>query len=185
LATGPSRSGRAELTQAAARLRLFLSSYAALFVILAVRFDQRGLRLVCAGLALLGVGDTWIITHRVRTKALPYTITIRTVADVGGEVSGYVASYLLPFVTVANPSGRDLLGYGLFLAVAALIYVRSDLVRVNPTLYLFGYRVLHVQYGERGDQYLISRRVPWAGDVIEVVDVAGVLLGRGQVHAEP
>lgn len=103
--------------------------------------------------------------------------------DTGGEVSGYLASYLLPFVTVPTPSWRDLLDYGLFLLVNLVIYVRSNLVRVNPTLYVLGYRVLAIRYGREKEQYLVTRTAPDTGQIVSVVDVAGVLLATGDAHA--
>ena len=177
--TGPKHSARAELTQVAARTRLFLSSYAALMGILAIRFDGQALRLVCLGLFLVGVLDTWRITRKAKSGLEHYDITVQCSEDTGGEVSGYLASYLLPFVTVPSPGWRDLLAYGLFLLVALVIYVRCDLVRVNPTLYLFGYRVLKVQYNEGKKQYLVTRIGPEDGQIVSVVDVAGVMLDTG------
>lgn len=177
--SGPVPTFRSEITIAAARLRLFVSSYAPAFVIFAVRFNGFALRLCCGAVALIGVADSATILRRAVRKTLPYEIAISSVEDVGGEVSGYLASYLLPFVTVSSPSPRDLVGYGIFLVVAAIVYVRSDLVRVNPTLYLFGYRVLSVTFGERGQQYLITRRTPRPATPVSVVDVAGVLLATG------
>lgn len=174
--TGPKYSARAELTQVAARARLFLSSYATLFGILAIRFDGQALRLACLGLFLVGVLDTWRITLKAKSGLEPHDITVQSSDDTGGEVSGYLASYLLPFVTVPSPGWRDLLAYTLFLLVGLVIYVRSDLVRVNPTLYLFGYRVLKVHYNEGKQQYLVTRIAPEAGQIVSVVDVAGVML---------
>ncbi len=149
--TGPRYSGRSELTQIVGRARLFLSSYAPLFGILAISFDGLALRLVCLGLFATGMADTWHITRLAKTETQDYEITVQSSEDTGAEVSGYLASYLLPFVTVASPGWRELLAYSLFLLVAFVIYVRSNLVRVNPTLYLFGYRVLKIVYGE-GEQ---------------------------------
>ena len=174
--TGPAPTFRSEVTIAVARLRLFVSSYAPAFAIFAVRFDGLALRACCGAVALLGIVDSATMMRRAIRKTLPYEIVIASVADVGGEVSGYLASYLLPFVTVSSPSPRDPVDYGIFLLIAAIVYVRSDLVRVNPTLYLFGYRILSVTYGERGQQYLITRRSPRPEMIVSVVDVAGVLL---------
>jgi hypothetical protein len=154
-----------------------------LFGILAIRFDGSALRLVCAGLFVVGVLDTVWITHRTSTRLQPYEITIRGTEDTGGEVGGYLASYLLPFVTVPTPGWRDLLAYALFLTVGLVIYVRSNLVRVNPTLYLLGYRVLAIRYGVDQRQYLVTRVAPRDGSVVEVADVAGVLLAVGGMHA--
>lgn len=179
---GPRYSPRDEVTQTAARARLFLSSYAPLFAILAIRFDGLALRLVCAGLCAVGLLDTFRITHKAKTGLEPHDITVKTSEDLGGEVSGYLASYLLPFVTVPSPGWRDLLGYILFLLVALVIYVRSNLVRANPTLYLFGYRVLRVRYGDT-EQFLLTRGAPRDGSTVSVVDVAGVLIDTGSSHA--
>lgn len=63
-------------------------------------------------------------------------------------------------MTVPTPGWRDLLAYGLFLLVGLVIYVRSNLVRVNPTPYLLGYRVLHVRYGTDKQQFLGHTRRP-------------------------
>ena len=174
--TGPARSRRAEITQMAGRSRLFVASYAPLFLILAVRFDSLPLRLACFGIFLVGAGDAWIITHRARTKHLSVEITVTRCEDVGAEVSGYLASYLLPFVTAPNPTSRDLLAYGLFLLVALVVYVRSDLVRVNPSFYLLGYRVLRVTLHSGANRYLLTRREPQLEETIRVVDVAGIVL---------
>lgn len=180
---GPRPSGRAELTRSAGRARLFISSYATLFAILAIRFNGLALRLTCAALFGVGLVDTVWITRRASTGVQPHEITVASFEDTGGEVSGYLASYLLPFVTVPTPSWRDLLGYGLFLLVNLVIYVRSNLVRVNPTLYVLGYRVLAIRYGREKEQYLVTRTAPDTGQIVSVVDVAGVLLATGDAHA--
>lgn len=182
-AQGPVYKAKAELTRACARARLFLSSYAVLFGILAIRFHGLALELICGGLAVIGVLDTFWITHRAKTGVMTHEIVVTSSADTGGEVGGYLASYLLPFVTVSTPGWRDLLGYSLFLVVALVIYVRSNLVRVNPTLYVLGYRVLAVTYGDQSSQYLVTRIAPRDGSTIDVVDVAGVLLVAGGSHA--
>ena len=162
---------------------MFLSSYATLFCILAIRFDGLGLRLTCVGLCAVGLVDTVRITHTAQSGTVPFDITVKSTEDTGGEVSGYLASYLLPFVTVATPGWRDLVAYGLFLLVGLVIYVRSHLVRVNPTLYLFGYRVLAVRYGKDKEQFLVTRVGPQDGDTMSVVDTAGVLLDAGGARA--
>jgi hypothetical protein len=165
--TGPRYSGRAELTQIVGRARLFLSSYAPLFGILAISFDGLALRLVCLGLFVTGMADTWHITRLAKTETQDYEITVQSTED-----------------TVASPGWRELLAYSLFLLVAFVIYVRSNLVRVNPTLYLFGYRVVKIVYGEGKQQYLVTRTEPEGGEPMNVVDVAGVMLSTGGTRAD-
>ncbi len=134
----------------------FLSSYALLFVILAIRFTQPWLEIVCGAFAVLGLvsGYRVIRSHR---DIEPEPLTTGKINDLGGEVAGYLATYLLPFVTVADPTSRDLVGYFLFLIVTGVIYVRSSLVQ-HPTLYLLGWRVASVELvDQRWSGFVISR----------------------------
>ncbi len=132
------------MTQVVQRSRLFLGSYAALFVLLAIRFHTGWLEIVCGLLAAIGLLDMIWIVYGVsqRTEAEP--IRVAEVSDAGPEVAGYLATYLLPFLTVAEPSTRDIIAYALFLLVTGLIYVRSEMTQINPTLYLLGRRVARV-----------------------------------------
>lgn len=147
------RDGASDLT---VELAMFMCSYAPLFVILAVRFRTTSLTVACAVLAAIGTGGGLIVLRRFRTVAAG-SWTVRTVEDRGSEVAGYLATYLLPFVTVAEPGVRDVVGYVLFLAVTAVIYVRSGLVQINPTLYLFGWRLFAVDIGDGWSGYVLAR----------------------------
>ena len=167
----------------AARARLFLASYAPLFLILTVRFEEPALQIACGALCAVGAVDAGFILSRVRRRKLTHSINVKAFDDMGGEVSGYLASYLLPFITAATPTVRDLIGYGIFLLVAAVIYVRSDLVRVNPIFYTFGYRVLRIEFGQQGRDYLLARKEPRIGETVAVVEVAGILVAAGAPRA--
>jgi hypothetical protein len=151
------RTKRAAAGDLVVELLLYLSSYAPLFVLLALRFEPKGLMFVCAGLALVGFVAGPIVLARFRSVA-PQVWQLKTVEDRGAEVSGYLATFLLPFVAVANPDTRQIIGYGLFVALAGLIYLRSGLVQINPTLYLFGWRVLAVRIGDGWTGYVLTKR---------------------------
>jgi hypothetical protein len=96
------------------RLRLFLSSYAPLFAILAVRFITPWLWMVLAALAVSGC-LTLAFAIRALHRVEPSPHTVVEVSDQGAEVAGYLATYLPPFMTVPAPTGRDLIAYSLFL----------------------------------------------------------------------
>lgn len=81
--------------------------------------------------------------------------------DAGTDVSGYLAAYLLPFLTVAHPSTTDLVAYAIFVAVAGLVYVRTGLMQINPTVYLMSRKVLRATIPVQGttrEVFVISRR---------------------------
>jgi uncharacterized membrane protein YqaE (UPF0057 family) len=146
---------------------LFLCSYAPLFLILAIRFRDPWLEAACGVLFLVGLGGGLAVVLRYRAVSGQSWKATR-VEDRGYEVAGYLASYLLPFVTVPQPGWRDLVGYAIFLAVAAAVYIRSGMLQVNPTLYLLGWRVFAVNLGPHWTGYALSRSGIAGGQTVEV-----------------
>jgi hypothetical protein len=159
------------VTEVVRRSRLFLGSYALLFLLLALRFTTTWLDIACCALAIVGFADmVWIVygvSSPSRTGAEP--ITIDEVRDAGPEVAGYLATYLLPFLTVAEPNGRDVAAYVIFLLVTGLIYVRSEMTQINPTMYLLGRRVVHIRTTGGWDGHLIARSSVEPGDSLRTV----------------
>jgi len=149
--------GAKAVTDLARRARLFIGSYALLFVLLALRFTTPWVEWVCGGLAGIGILDTLWIVLIVSRKTAAEPISVAEVTDVGPEVAGYLATYLLPFLTVAKPNNRDIVAYALFLLVTGLIYVRSEMAQINPTLYLFGRRVVHIRTDHGWEGYVVVR----------------------------
>lgn len=147
---------------------LFLSSYAPLLLILAIRFSRPWLQIVCGALALGGFAVALLVIRRYRSL-VPQEWVVQRVDERGGEVAGYLASYLLPFVSVPEPGWRDLAAYVVFLLVAAVIYIRSSMIQVNPTLYLLGWRLSAVSIGDAWNGYLLSRHAIAAGAPMTVV----------------
>jgi len=94
--------------------------------------------------------------------------TATRVEDRGPEVAGYLASYILPFVVVPEPSWRDLVGYAIFFVVAGTIYSRSRMLQINPTLYLFGWRVFAVSLGPNWTGFALARGSLAHGDSVQV-----------------
>ena len=159
--------GSAAASDLVVEIALFLCSYAPLFLILAIRFTEHWLELLCGGLFALGLAGGLAVVLRYRgVSGRSWTAT--RVEDRGAEVAGYLASYILPFVVVAEPSWRDLVGYAIFFLVAGTIYIRSGMLQINPTLYLFGWRVLAVSLGDRWTGYALARSSLAPGDSIEV-----------------
>lgn len=136
---------------------LFLSSYAPLFGLLAIRFEPQWLWITCAALAALGLASLLLLLRLdARAEAGPHVLA--TATDAGGEAASYLASYLLPFLTVAAPALRDVAAYAGFLVIAAVINLRTSVAQVNPLLYLLGYRVLSVTDDRGLRAYIITRR---------------------------
>jgi len=157
------------------RLRLFVSSYMLLFVLLGIRFEGVWLRVVCGAVAVVGVEEAWRITRSAAHGKAAYPYRVDSVDDAGGLVSGFLASYLLPFLASPKPSVSDLAAYTVFFLVAGLVAVNSDLAHVNPTMYLFNRQVVRISTSG-ASVILISRQPPRSGDEIKAVRLAGGLV---------
>jgi len=136
---------------------LFFSSYAPLFGLLAIRFVEPWLWITCAALAALGVASLLLLL-RLDRRAEPDPHNLESATNAGGEAASYLAGYLLPFLTVATPTLRDVIAYAGFLVVAAAINLRTSVAQVNPLLYLLGYRVLSVTDDGGLQAYIITKR---------------------------
>jgi hypothetical protein len=175
--TGPPADQVEDRSVFVVRAQLFLSSYAPLFVILAIRFQGVALKAVCAALAGIGFLYLFLVVFVVtrRAQARPYPVA--SVQDASGEVAGYLATYLVPFVAVPSPSAADLAGYAILAVVIVAIFMRSELARINPTLYLLGWRVASITTGETS-YYIVCRRLPRPATRISAVRVGGLLIRK-------
>jgi hypothetical protein len=177
--TGPPGDQGDDSTALLVRALLFVSSYAPLFVILAIRFQGEILRGLCAGLAAIGFGYLAVVLGAVSRHAQQRAYPVVAVEDASGQAAGYLATYILPFVTAPSPSAADLAGYCILGLVALVIFMRSGLAQINPTLYVLGWRVAAIRTGTTG-YYLVCRRLPRPSAEINAVRVAGLLVREEQ-----
>ncbi|CAM4337724.1 hypothetical protein NONI108955_21475 [Nocardia ninae] len=154
---------------------LFVSSYAPLFGLLAVRFQTDWLRLSCVVLSVLGICAA-VALIRLNAQDQPASYRLVEVSNAGSEASSYLASYLLPFLTVSAPSVSDIAAYVGFLVVAGIVHVKTAVVQINPTLYCLGWSVLKVRDDQGFGSYLLTRQpvavntrvlaTRWADDIL-------------------
>lgn len=152
-------------------------SYAPLSAIYAARLSAHWPCMVAfGGLAGWGILDGWLLVRS--SKGRPrYKAQITRVEDQGSAVAGYLATYLLPFLG-SLPSGTgDAVAYVIYFAIAFVIFTKSDLALINPTLYVLGWTVHRVTADGRSG-LLLSRHEVRIGDV-EVQRLLGdVLVAR-------
>lgn len=89
---------------------------------------------------------------------------------------------ILPFLIVSHPTARDVLSYVTFIVVVAIVYLQSNMLAVNPLLYVLGFRVTGVTTAAGSGMYLVSRSLPRSGDVVLAAELGhGVLVAtRGR-----
>jgi hypothetical protein len=142
----------ASLPENLRRIRLFFVSYFPLWVMLALRalpprhaFQHWSLRtlavVIFAVLALLSLVDG-IRLIRGAQRTTPLTLYLGEIDSQGGNAAAYLATYLLPFLGIVPADLGDWLAYGVYLLVAIVVFINTDLALVNPTLYLMGRKIV-------------------------------------------
>src|SRR4051794_1777165 len=97
----PARAGIGICSLACVRNWLwFISSYAPLWAMFALRFEATWLRVLFVLLCAFGVLVAVDLLRRGRQDR-PSNTLITITGDAGSEISGYLAAYLLPFLTIA------------------------------------------------------------------------------------
>jgi len=158
--------------------RLFLISYTPLWAIFAIRSDTELGRVVFWALTGWGLLDALrLIEAGLRRSSR--RVRFDDVLDKSGEVSGYLATYLLPFISGPPSNLTAWLAYAVYFIVAWAIFVRSSLGLVNPTLYLLGWQVVEAtRHGRR--EIIVCQDPPQAGSTGE--PVASLMGGVGWVR---
>jgi hypothetical protein len=78
--------------------------------------------------------------------------------DQGTAAATYLATYLLPLLNPEGGGWRLAAAYSIYLITLYIVFIRSDsLLVINPTLYIFGFRVSNVEVESADDRY--RRRV--------------------------
>lgn len=153
------------------RLGLFLSAYAPLSLIFALRslpnnFSEWTLSAVVPSaiwvlVAVLGVLYI-VFALKLAQDVTGLDRTFSNVQDRGAEVAGYVATYLLPFLTWTANGWPDRLAFAVYFIVIFAIFCQSNMSLVNPTLYVIRWQVFGAQVtgATNGQAIVISRHRP-------------------------
>lgn len=93
------------------------------------------------------------------TTDIPFEIT--KIEDINYEHLTFLATYVVPLISFDFGSGRQMLVLGLLLVVIGIIYIKTDLFYVNPSLALLGFHIYQAngsfKNGQRDCIVLICR----------------------------
>lgn len=140
---------------------LFLSSYAPAFIILAVRAYGRSSPLFWAALVLLAVSvASFSLFVRVVKRGAPFRAVVEEVEPRDADMAAYVATYLLPFLTVTGANAQDVVALGLFLFFIGALWVSSGMIYLNPLLSVVGLHIHVVTVRPVSDPSSPADRLP-------------------------
>ncbi|NLX77491.1 MAG: hypothetical protein GXZ01_09030 [Clostridiaceae bacterium] len=134
---------------------LFLSSYSLLFIAMTCKYGFNEFTWVFAVIAIIGFIAAIKI---VSTKMKPDNREVTNVVSRNDQLPGYLVSCLFPFVGFHIIGADEFTALIFIFLIIGVLYVRTDLVYINPLLSLFGFNIYEVQFADKTKKILISRR---------------------------
>jgi len=166
------------------RCMLFLSSYFPLALIFFVLFVEQqpiwAIIVLVIGLSGLITMGLYFFQFAPRLGSIQERITGLQKRD--GDVMGYIASYLLPFVAIPFGGWQQGVALLIFVIVLGIVYVNSNMIHINPMLNLLGYHVYEITLEHSGTPHsLITRLRIEKNESLHMIDIGdGIFLDKGE-----
>jgi hypothetical protein len=148
-----------EMTRMPARTIMFLSSFSPLLVVFAL-LDSWGRgwpNVLCLSLAIISPVLLWLV-FSAKSKISPIHISVKVAKRKDIESLTYVATFLVPFLTVSADAPRKQLALGVFVLLIYILYVKGEVYFWNPVLTLCGYHTMELELATGEEIVLITRR---------------------------
>ncbi len=143
------------------RCMLFFSSYVPLMLIFSILLWRSHLTwaLGILTLGMLSLLITYLYIRRRRRKGGVSQAKITGVEKRDENVVGYIASYLIPFVTFPLEQPEQGIALLVFIGVLLILYVSSNMIYINPMFNLCGWHLYEITIdSDQMAHYLIARQ---------------------------
>ena len=152
---------------------LFLVSYFPLFVIMIILHYDNSI-ILYASITTLSVGFvglfiTFYVLNRISGEYKQAT-SINPESKINFQ---YFLAYIIPFVAIDMDSMRQIVAYAVLFIFLGILYIRTELIYVNPTLTMLGYHLLKIKINDE-DILLITKN-----SFEKALKNPVVLIGRG------
>lgn len=127
------------------KICLFLVSYSPLFLIMTIlHYDHFIIPYVAITCAVVGFAGMLITFGMLNQISGQYkkAVDIKPAAKINFQ---YFLAYIIPFIAMDVDSTRQLLAYLVLFVFIGVLYIRTELLYVNPTLTLLGYNILKIK----------------------------------------
>lgn len=136
---------------------MFLSSYAPLFVILAVK-NYTDNYFVAAMVAVISISFLFLfLVLRKASKMSGEFREIKDMEDNSDKFVEYIIAYIIPFLGFSFDNIPDIISLAILFVIIGILYIRSDLIYMNPILNFLGYHLFKANSSD-GEFMIISKK---------------------------
>lgn len=145
------------------KILLFFGSYSPLFLIFGVVywFEEKTVsygRIFLVLFVIGFLGTLIFLSYVKRLNSLP--LKIIKVKRKDTEILNYVVAYLIPFVAIIQPEPdrKMIIAFVSFFVFLGWLYIKSNVLWVNPLLSLMGYHMYEITAENDSDFTLITKK---------------------------
>lgn len=162
------------------RILLFLTSYFPLFVIIMIRHHQQvEVFYVLVPTIILTTAAMFKVFSSLNKTGGQYIDSQARFENTGKHTLQYFLTYVIPFVVTEITKWEELATYGIIFFVIGALYIKSDLIYLNPTLLLLRYNIYKVITKEK--EMVIITKHSNNNIINPIVEIAsGVYFERNQ-----
>lgn len=141
---------------------LFLLSYLPLFVIFAINNFGNVLFLIFSVFSIVVFVFSLILFISAKKNAEEKFMPFEKVESQNVRLLDYIFVYILPFINLGGI--KELISFAIIVFIVGNIYVKTDLIAINPILSLFGYSIYKVYFMDGSEKsmrsvWLISKSI--------------------------
>lgn len=115
----------------------------------------------------------WIIMYDIKSTKNSMSLRIKSVQKMDTVYIEYLFTYVIPFISSDYSSLVDVISLFIFLMIAGIIYINSDLLYVNIFFCIREYHLFKI-VNEEQDEYIVlsKKKQLYVDKIIEVKDVS-------------
>ncbi len=172
------------------RLLLFLSSYYPLFAIVMItHYEQIEVFYILIPTIALSTIELLRVFRKLNKIGGNYKVGNNDVSqgiieNTGKATLQYFLTYIVPLLAFNLTDWQEFVTFGIIFFIIGVLYIKSDLIYLNPTLLLLRFNIYKVRLGER-EIVVISKNNNKNRITNPVIEIgAGVYFERGQPNTD-
>lgn len=137
------------------KISLFISSYLFLIVALLIIDSSSYVLWGCLGIVCISIG-TILLSFSKKVNGRSYKI--KAIQDKNEQAVTYLMTYIIPFITIGNSETKEILATVLILIIISIIYIKLDLIYINPIMLVLGYYIYEIELENGTKRTFISNK---------------------------
>ena len=120
---------------------------------------------------IISIVVTSILLKVVKNTERPIKTIIKNRENLTGEYVLYVVTYIIPFLVNDFLAPERLFGLSVLLITIGILYVRANLLHINPLFTMLGYRLYYITNDDDKKIHVLSKQVLYEHDELNINEI--------------